>query len=372
MTGPDELLNTDNRIFCLDIFRGCVMFLLIGEAAGVYSLLLAPSLEGTIFHFAAIQFQHHPWHGIRLWDLGQPFFMFISGVSMVFSYEKRWERGESWVGTLGHAGRRAFVLFALGWGLSLVNPVENGGKGEFLIDVLPQLALAGSIGFLLLRRSVRVQAGLALGLLLMSGLLYRLWAVPGFDQPFVPGHNFGSYLDLTLFGRLSEGNWVTFNIVPLTTFVLFGILAGRLLRSGRTPSRILRILALSGLSGVVVGLALDPLTPIVRRICSSSFVIMGVGFCLLALALAYWLIDVAKVRTGIVFFVCVGMNPIFIYLFAFSGGADWFRRIVDPFVLGFSKWTGGLTAQAIASLAVLGLMWALCRWLYGRKISLKI
>ncbi len=372
MTGPDELLNTDNRIFCLDIFRGCVMFLLIGEAAGVYSLLLAPSLEGTIFHFAAIQFQHHPWHGIRLWDLGQPFFMFISGVAMVFSYEKRWERGESWTVTFGHAGRRAFVLFALGWALSQISPLENGGRGEFLIDVLPQLALAGFVGFLLLRRSVRVQAGFALGLLLMSELLYRLCAAPGFDLPFVPGHNFGSYLDVTLFGRLSEGNWATFNIVPSTAFVLFGILAGRLLKRERSPSRILRALILSGLSGVIVGLALDPFTPIVRRICTSSFVLVSVGLSLLALALAYWLVDVAKVRTGVSFFVCVGMNPIFIYLFAFSGGGDWLRRIVDPFVLGFSKWTGGLTAQMLASLAVWGLMWALCRWLYGRKVFIKI
>jgi hypothetical protein len=66
------------------------------------------------------------------------------------------------------------------------------------------------------------------------------------------------------------------------------------------------------------------------------------------------------------------MNPIFIYLFALSGGAEWLQSVVDPFVLGFSKWTGGLTARILAALIVWGLLWALCRWLYGRKIFFKV
>jgi hypothetical protein len=62
----------------------------------------------------------------------------------------------------------------------------------------PDLALAGSAG----------------GFLLTTELLYRLWSAPGIDQPFVPGHNFGSFVDLALFGRLSEGNWATFTSFP--------------------------------------------------------------------------------------------------------------------------------------------------------------
>jgi predicted acyltransferase len=298
--------------------------------------------------------------------------MFISGAAMVFSYHKRWDRGESWARTLGHAAWRASILFVIGWALAQINLIEQGGRGEFLLDILPQLALGGFLGFLLLRRPPWLLAGSALGLLAMTEFLYRSWAAPGFDRPFVPGQNFGSYLDLTLFGRLSEANWVTFNIVPSAAFILFGILAGRMIKKGRVPSKALRAMVLSGLTGVAAGLALDPFTPIIRRLCTSSFVLVATGLCFLALALAYLSIDMAKLRIGTVFFVCVGMNPIFIYLFALSGGADWFRRIVDPFSLGLSKWTGGLAAQALAGLAVWGLMWALCRWLYGKKIFFKI
>jgi predicted acyltransferase len=371
-TLPGDDPRDQDRLWSLDLLRGVVMFFLIAEATGLYDLLNGVSIRGTVFLAFARQLQHHPWHGIRLWDFGQPLFMFISGVAMVFSYGRRWARGETWAKTLSHAARRALVLFILGWALYLISPVENGGGYEFLLDILPQLAFAGFIGFLLIKSPAWVVAGSTLGLILTTELFYRLWSVPGFNQPFVPAHNFGSYLDLTLFGRLSEGNWVTFNIIPSAAFVLAGVLAGRLLKSGRTPSRIWSILALLGVSGVLVGLALDPLTPIIRHICTSSFVILSVGLCLLVLALAYGLADVSKVRIGSVFFVCVGMNPIFIYLFAFSGGAEWLQRVAAPFVLGFSRWTGGLTARIMLAVAVWGLMWALCRWLYGKKIFLKV
>jgi predicted acyltransferase len=99
---------------------------------------------------------------------------------------------------------------------------------------------------------------------------------------------------------------------------------------------------------------------------------VSAGLSLLALALAYWLIDVAKARVGAVFFICVGMNPLFIYLFALSGGGDWFRGIAQPFTMGFAGWIGEASAQVVTGFAVWGLLWALCYWLYRREIFIKI
>ena len=81
------------RLMSLDFFRGLTMFLLIGEATHIYALLVDPSLQGTIIGAVGQQFHHHPWNGLRFWDLVQPFFMFIVGVAMPFSFGKRWERG---------------------------------------------------------------------------------------------------------------------------------------------------------------------------------------------------------------------------------------------------------------------------------------
>src|SRR4030042_555644 len=87
-TQPLDYAGDQGRLWSIDLFRGIVMFLLIAEPAGVYDLLLAPALKGTILHTIGLQFQHNPWNGLRTWDLGQPFFMFISGVAMYFSYNR--------------------------------------------------------------------------------------------------------------------------------------------------------------------------------------------------------------------------------------------------------------------------------------------
>jgi predicted acyltransferase len=373
MTGEStDVMVREGRVLSVDLYRGVVMFLLIGTATGFYDLLAAPALDGTILHALGLQFQHHPWHGLRLFDLGQPFFIFISGVAMVFSYEKRWARGESWRATLGQALRRSLLLLALGWALYLVGSEPGGFKGAFLFDILPQLAFASLVAFLLIRRPARTQAGVALGLVVLTELLYRLWPVIGFNQPFTAGHNFGSWVDTALFGAASEENLVTFNIVPAAAFAILGVLAAEMLKGGRTQKRKLVSLVGAGVAGVALGLALDPLTPIIRRLCTSSFVVLSGGLAFLSLALGYWLIDVMKFRKRSVFFVIVGMNPVFIYLFALSGGADWLTRIVAPFTMAFSGWMGEGPAQILTSLAVWGLLWALCYWLYRRKIFIRI
>jgi len=372
---PETLEKTrhpGDRLMSLDFFRGIVMFLLIAEATGLYDLLVAPSLRGTIIYALGTQFQHHPWNGLHLWDLGQPFFMFISGVAMAFSYGRRWNQGESWGTTFSHALLRSFLLFLFGWGIYFIDPAAVSARGAFLYDVLPQLAFACLIAFLIMRRPVAAQITFGMGLLVLTELLYRLWAVPGFNQPFIPDHNFGSYVDRLLLGRLSGDHWVAFNAVPLAAVTIWGVVAGQLLRSERVPSRKIKPLIFVGLIGVGVGLALNPLTPIIRRISTSSFIILSGGLCLIALALSHWLIDVLNLRKWAKFFAIVGMNPLFIYLFTQTGGVEWLWRIVKPFTLGSLAWAGEWPAQAVSSLAVLALLWFLCYWLYRRKIFIRI
>lgn len=370
--GPDKNQCLDDRLLSLDFFRGFTMFLLIGEATGFYDLLVVPTLRGTIFQTIGNQLQHHAWNGLHLWDLGQPFFMFISGVAMSYSYAKRWEGGTKWCATFRHASIRSFLLFLFGWALYFINPMEGEPGGAFLYDILPQLAVACLIAFLVLHRPPKAQIIFAFGLLILTDLLYRLWPVPGFNQSFIPDHNFGSYVDMTLMGKLSTDHWVVFNAVPLAALTIWGASTGKLLRDQRSPVHKLRILFASGLIGVVVGLAISPLTPIIRKISTSSFVILAGGLCLLALALSYWLIDVLRLRRWAKFFTIIGMNPLFIYLFTQSGGADWYWRIVKPFAFGLLGWSGEWAAQTAASLTVWVLLWSTCYWLYRRKIFIRI
>jgi len=353
----------------LDFFRGVTMFLLVGEATRLYSLLASPGLDGTLLGAIGTQVEHHPWNGLRFWDLIQPFFMFIVGVAMPFSFAKRWEQGDTWGRTFGHALYRSVWLFILGWGLYCIGP----GRLTFeLWNVLAQLAFTCLVAFLMMRRSAPAQIAFSIGLLALTEILYRVWAVPGFDQPFVADRNFGSWVDMALMGKLSEGHWVAFNAVPTAAHTMWGVLAGLLLRGRRSPGRKIGTLAAAGLVLAVAGYALDPVTPIVKRIATSTFVLASGGWCLLALAFAYWLIDVAKVRRGWTFLAIVGMNPLFIYLFTETGGAEWLRRIAKPFTEGIFGPLGEPAAALATSLAVLAMLWGLCYALYRRRILVRI
>jgi len=369
MTDEEKNGLPENRLLSLDFFRGLTMFLLIAEGTHLYSLLTDPPFAGTLVGSFFTQFHHHPWNGLRFWDLIQPFFMFIVGVAMPFSFGKRWARGDSWRQTFKHACQRSVVLLILGWALYCIGP----GKITFeLWNVLAQLSVTYFIAFLFMRKPIKTQLIFTFVLLFISEMLYRLWPLAGFNQPFVPDHNFGSWFDMLVMGKLSGGHWVAINAIPTTAHTMWGVLSGQILCSDRSEKQKIKILVIAGLIGITVGYALDPLTPIIKRICTSSFVIVSGGWCLVALAFSYWLIEVHQIHTVPKFFAFVGLNPIFIYLFMHTGGANWLHQIVKPFVNGIFSWSGDTMRQVANALVVLLGMWYICYWLYKKKIFIKI
>jgi predicted acyltransferase len=361
------------RFLSLDLFRGLVMFLLTAEGAHLYESLNDAAQEGTVWKGIVTQFFHHPWNGLRAWDLVQPFFMFIVGVAMVFSLEKRWKQGDSWMKTFGHILFRCLMLFLLGTGLHCV----YSGRLVFeLWNVLTQLSFTILVAFLIFRFPFSVQFGISAILLILTEIAYRACSIAGFDQPFVQGRNFGAWMDTVLMGKINHGGWVAINCVPTAAHTIWGVLAGKLLLSGKRNVTKIRSLAAAGLAGLVIGYGLDWLgvTPIIKRICTSSFVIVSGGWCLLTLVFFHWLVDVRGLRKGVLFFAVVGMNSIFIYLFGNTVGPKWFNGFVGIFTNGFmqSFGTPEQIMHVVTSLVVLGLEWGLCFWLYKKKILIKI
>lgn len=357
------------RLVSLDFFRGFTMFLLVGEATHLYDVLREPVLNGTLLNAIGWQLEHHPWNGLRFWDLIQPFFMFIVGVAMPFSFSRRWEKGDTWGRSLRHALRRSAMLLLFGWGLYCIGP----GRITFeLWNVLAQLSVTYLIAFLMMRKSARTQIGFTIGLLALTELLYRFWSVPGFNQAFTPDQGFGAWVDLHIMGKLSKGHWVAFNAIPTTAHTMWGVLAGQLLQSRRTSLQKIKTLVIFGVIGLVAGYGLNPWTPIIKRICTSSFVIVSGGWCLIALAASYWLIDVKGIRKWSVFFNIVGMNSLFIYMFTNTGGSEWFRRMAKPFVTAIFSWSGDIGARIATGVVVWGMLWYLCYWFYKKRIFLKM
>lgn len=359
----------NDRLLSLDFFRGLTMFLLIAEYTGLYNFMIDPYFEGTIIQSIGSQLNHHPWNGLRFWDLVQPFFMFIVGVALPFSTAKRLAQGDTKSDLLKHAIHRALLMLLFGWMLYCIAP----GKITFRFqNVLAQLSLAYILAFLVMNYSLWKQLGFSFLLIALTEIIYRTFSLDGFDQPFTPDKNFGAYFDLLISGELSRGHWVSFNAVPTTAHVIWGVLAGKLLMSNKEPYQKIKILVIAGIIGLIVGYGLDPITPIIKRLSTSSFVIVTGGWCFLSLALSYWIIDILKIQKWSVMFAIVGMNPLFIYLFSESGGAHWLYKIVIPFSTGLFSWTGEMEIKIITAFIVWALMWYICYWLFNRKLFIKI
>lgn len=367
MTTPNE--QASSRLLSLDFYRGLTMFLLIAEFSHLFNYLVAPELEGTIIYTIGQQFHHVQWIGLHFWDLIQPFFMFIVGVAMPLSFAKRMKKGDSPAQIRYHVFKRAFLLLFLGWALYCIDP----GKIVFRFqNVLAQLGVTYILAYLVMHKSTSVQIGFSVVLVLINEFLYRYFPVAGFDQAFVPGENFGAWFNILIAGKEDGGHWAMFNAIPTAAHTIWGVLAGQLLMSDKSSKKKMQILIITGVIGLIVGYGLSPFTPIIKRISTSTFVFASGGWSILALALCYWIIDIKKYQKGVLFFAIVGMNPLFIYLFAHVGGANLIRKIILPFSNALFGWTGELGAHIILSLFVLFFLWYLCDWLYKKKIFFRI
>lgn len=357
------------RLASLDVFRGFTMFLLIAEGTGIYSLLTDKRFDGTLVHTIGVQLHHHEWHGMHFWDLIQPFFMFIVGVSLPFAVRARLDRGEGYGRITLHVLKRALVLLLLGWGLYCIGP----GKITFRFqNVLAQLSVTYLLAFLVMNRKWYTQVGFSFALLLGTELIYRFFWVEGYRQPFEPDHNFGAWVDQRIAGELSGGHWVSFNAIPTAAHTIWGVLAGQLLMSEKAPLRKLAILFGVGAAAVAAGYGLDLVTPVIKRIATSSFVVMSGGWCLIGLGLSYLIADVVKLRKPLLFLSVVGMNSLFIYLFAELDGTEFLYRIVKPFSKAALTSVDEVYARMITAGIVWAMLWYMCFWLYRRRVFIKI
>ena len=360
---------TSNRLLSLDFLRGFIMVLLAIESTGLYDYLNDYS-KGDVFNVVTIQFTHHPWHGLHFWDLIQPAFMFMAGVAMAFSLSKQWANGVTWGYSFKKILKRCGWLFF--WGV-LDYAVRPKGLSFELWDVLTQLSFTTLVAFLIFRWSNYVQIGVCIGLLMLTEILYRFTNIPGFNQPFTDQHNFGNYIDMLLMHKINHGGWVAINCIPTAVHTIAGVLVGKLLLSDRNK---LKILLLSGLICLVIGYSLDlqNITPIIKRIATTSFTLVSLGYCLWFLTVCYWWIDIKDHRKRLTFFTIVGMNSIFIYLFFEIVGSRWFNGYVSAISNGVLSWfnTGELLQVIVASICIFGLEWLLCYFLYRKKIFIRL
>jgi predicted acyltransferase len=363
-TPPDRLLS-------LDFLRGLIMVFLVSESTGLFEHLFELS-QGTFAESLFIQFFHHPWNGLRFWDLIQPGFMLMAGSSMALSLHKQTEAGIAWNKQFIKILKRCGLLFF--WGV-LDYAVRPKGLSFELWDVLTQLSFTTLIAFLIFRFSATTQIGISIGLLLFTEFIYRYTNLPGFNQPFVDQHNVGNYIDLLLMNKVNNGGWVAINCLPTAAHTIWGALAGKLLLSTKDNAHKINALLVAGVICLVLGYFMDrTITPIIKRIATSSFTLASGGWCLIALAICYWWIDIKGRKQKLFFFTVVGMNSIFIYLFIEIVASRWFNGYVGAITNGLMMLASAPTQLmlVITSLCIFSCEWLLCYWLYKKNIFFKL
>lgn len=337
------------------------MVCLVAEGFGLLYFLESPI--GRL----AEQFTHRQWHGMNAWDLVQPFFMFIVGAVMPVSFARRWAAGETWWQSLRHVARRSALLIIFGL---VARSIQAEKPVLDLINVLAQIAFTYFVAFLVLRKSWQVQAATAFGLLAAHWALYQFARAPGVAGPWVQDANIGWYLDGAILGKNWSGSYATINCVSSAANTIFGVMAGALLVGSLPASRKVRILALAGLGAIAIGLALDPVIPIIKKIWTASFAIYSTGFTLLGLLLFYWLCDVKKRIGWSRVFLIVGSNSIFIYLFheILHGWLEETGQVFSGWAIRLSDAGGHLLN---AWLVILFQIY-ICYWLYKHKIFFRL
>jgi predicted acyltransferase len=359
------------RLVSLDAFRGFIMFWIVGGDAlmvGLQRLGHNPVINALVHELT-----HTPWQGLRFYDCIWPSFMLMVGISVPLSFARR-SRAQTHRQMLLHALKRTVVLLLLG---SLRESVFlNTPCLVELSSALQPIAIAYFVAVLLVRKSWRVQAAIAAGILAGYALLLAFVPAPGIPAgTYELNHNLVHYVDIALLGQArwdhwpyaAEG-WGTFlSTIPTISTTLLGLLIGELLLSSRSNQSKAKIIGGTGLACLALGYMLSPWIPIDMKLWTTSYGLASAGCACLMFLAFFWVIEIRGYRQWPFFFIVIGSNAIFIYMFAsLIPLSEW----VEIFTKAMTSHLPRLEALASAIL-VLGVEWLILFWMYRRKILIK-
>ena len=363
------------RLLSLDAFRGATIAAMIlvnnsGDPANTWWPLL-----------------HQPWHGWTPTDLVFPFFLFMAGMSLVFSRRL--------------AFRAALVRSLKLVGLGLVVNFTTGGfalAGLRWAGVLQRIGIAYLAAWVAKRfLRPRGQAVLAAALLIgYWAAMTRVVGPEGLAPNLEPQTNLSAQVDrIVLDGHLYRWTQTwdpegVLSTLPAIATALLGLLAGEWLRSRVEPTRKAVGFVACGLLVFVLGLGWGEAAPswlrfpINKNLWSPSFVLLTGGLAAALFGLTWWLADVRGLRFGTAPFVTYGKNAIAVYVGSevLSGTLDRVRwadagglvrslqeRLYHAL---FASWLPPSPAALAWALASVLLWYAVARWMDRRGIYLKV
>ncbi|AFY45380.1 Heparan-alpha-glucosaminide N-acetyltransferase [Nostoc sp. PCC 7107] len=370
------------RLVSLDVFRGiAIASMILVNNPGSWDYIYPP-------------LDHAEWHGCTPTDLVFPFFLFIVGVAMPFSFAKYTPENRPTATVYQRILRRGLILFALGLFLALftltLDWLIKGITPNFstlrIMGVLQRISLAYVIAALaVLNLSRRGLWILAAVILIGYWLAMQFIPVPGFGAGnLTPEGNLGGYIDRIILGKhiYRSGSFDPeglFSTLPAVVTVFLGYFTGDWLRTQPIKSRTSINLVIFGLITLIIGQLWGFIFPINKQLWTSSYVLFTAGWALLTLALCYELIEVRHFRRWGLPLEVMGLNAIF--LFVASGI---FTRILLKTKIGssttytwiyehlFRPWAGTFNGSLIFAIIMVLFWWTILYGMYRRRCFFKI
>ena len=280
------------RILSVDIFRGMTIVLMIlVNNPGTWSSIYPP-------------FMHAEWHGYTPTDLVFPFFLFIVGTSIVFSYKNKTADAS----TYKKISIRSLKLIGLGLFLgafTLTFPFFKDFSAIRFPGVLQRIGVVFFVTSILFinfnwKALIGIAVFILIGYWLAMGFIPVNVIASTFDRA---PNNLANYIDLNVLGTHMwkkdydpEG---VFSTLPAIVSCILGIFTGLILTSKQQKKTTILI----GIGGLflIMGHLWDLFFPINKALWSSSFVMVTAGWANLVLALIYYLTDIKKVKFGSLF-----------------------------------------------------------------------
>jgi predicted acyltransferase len=381
-----QLISDTKRLVSLDVFRGiAIASMILVNNPGSWKYIYPP-------------LEHAPWHGCTPTDLIFPFFLFIVGVAMAFSFAKYTDDNRPDIKVYWRILRRGALLFGFGLLLAIFSPfldlILKGAPIDFgklrIMGVLQRISLAYMLAsFAVLNLKRRQNMVLALILLIGYWAAMQLIPVPGYGAGNLsPEGNLAGYIDKLILGtHIYKGGLFDpeglFSTLPAVVTVLFGYFTGAWLRIQGIKSRTSVNLAIFGLICVIIGHFWGLIFPINKQLWTSSYVVYTAGWALLLLALCYELIEVRRLkRLGFPLEV-MGLNAIFLFV-----GSGLFARILNKTQIGvgekapstytwiyenlFASWAGAINGSLFFAITTVLFWWVILYAMYRRRWFLKL
>lgn len=376
---------TNGRLVSLDALRGFVMFWIMSGEHIIHALAKAAPIP--VFVWMSSQLHHTEWEGITFYDMIFPIFLFVAGVSMPYSFDKKMnaagvstpmelpskEKKKIYLSML----KRTCILIFLGF---IVNGLLrfDGYEQTRFASVLGRIGLAWFFaGIIYLNFNLKKQIFWFTGILIGYYLAMKLIPVPGFGAGVLTKEgSLEAYIDqLFLPGRLHSKVYDPeglFSTIPAVATALLGMFLGTFLKASGTFStnKKLLILVTSAIVLIGIGLLWNYDFPINKRLWSSSFVCFVGGYSILFFTFFYLIIDVLGYHKWAFPLILIGSNSILIYMA--SEGLVNFGHTAAFVFGGLIKFSPLIWQPVFTTLSVTFVQLVLLYFLYKRKWFLKI